>query len=58
MTAWEEFKQIWSTDGWGQPRTAASKVALIFYTIGVAVFAIGVIIWLNIQDLAEKIRLK
>jgi hypothetical protein len=51
MTPWQEFSEIWSTDGFGQPRTAASKVALIFYTAGLGIFMVSALVWFGIVDL-------
>jgi len=53
-TEWEEFKQIWAKDGFGQPRTAASKVALIIYCIPVAIAILCLVAWYGLVDMFGK----
>ena len=50
----QELKQIWTTDGWGQPRTAASKVALVFYIMGLGIFMASVLAWYGLADMFGK----
>jgi hypothetical protein len=50
MTAWQEFKEIWDRDGWGQPRTVLSKIAVCFYLVYVALFIMGVMIHVEIIE--------
>jgi hypothetical protein len=50
MTSWQEFKDIWDTDGWGQPRTILSKIALCFYFVYVAAFIVVVMIQVEIIE--------
>lgn len=50
MTPWQEFKQIWDYDGWGQPRTALSKVALCCYLVYIPVAVAAILIRTEILE--------
>lgn len=56
MTLWQEFKQIWTTDGWGQPRTVPSKIALCFYVFGLSFVVAALFVYFEaIVPVYEKI---
>lgn len=48
MTLWLEFKEIWDKDGWGQPRTVPSKIALCIYLVYIPFAVIGTILYMEI----------
>ena len=47
----QELKQIWTTDGWGQPRTLVSKVALVFYIMFVGIFMLSAMAWYSMLNM-------